>query len=145
VNDTGEVPDAVLREVAAELEDDSFAAQVHRSRYRPASQSESELTTEVLTTLNAMPEVFARKVHGSSEQGAGEPDIDACVRGRAVKIELKVWGGSRRDRPTAKQHRRMLQWQEAGALVGWARDLDEVLAIVDRWDDRTYRWTGEPG
>ena len=125
-----------------DLEDEEFAATIHRPRpraTRPAS--EGATTTEVLQALNARPGHHFQKMHQGAHSGSGEPDLDGCVDGRCVKIEMKAPG----KQPTAKQNRRLLQWQQAGALVGWARSLDEVEQILDRTDDPTYRYTGQPG
>lgn len=65
-----------------------------------------------------------RKVHGSRFQRAGEPDLDACVRGRAVKVEAKMPG----EVPTPIQYAVMRRWERAGALVGW---VDSVAKLAD--------------
>ena len=73
---------------------------------------------------------WARKVHGSLHSQAGEPDIDACVRGRAVKIEVKLPG----ERPTPVQYAALRRWQRAGALAGWCdskHGLEELLRHVE--------------
>lgn len=132
-------------EIADDLDDESFAARIERARYRPATESESSLAETVLSDLNARPGVVARKVHQGAASGSGEPDLDICYHGRCVKIELKVAGGTRKPGPTAKQHRRLLQWQDAGALVGWATSLQEVDEILARADDPTYRYDGQAG
>lgn len=133
-------------ELADDLEDAPFSAHIERaSKHRPASESESELARTVLADLNARPGHFFRKVHQGAASGSGEPDLDGCVRGRTVKIELKVAGGTRKNVPTDKQHRRLLQWQAAGALVGWATSLRQVDEILARLDDPTYRYNGQAG
>ena len=132
-------------EVAADLDDEEFSARVERGRYRPASQAEGSLANEVLRELNARPGHLWRKVHQGPASGSGEPDLDGCVHGRCVKIELKVKGGSRTAAPTSKQHRRLLQWQAAGAHVGVATSLQEVDDILARLDDPNYRYDGQVG
>jgi hypothetical protein len=65
-----------------------------------------------LTHLNALPNAYAFKFHGSGYH-VGQPDIFACVRGRLVVIEDKRDG----------EHSRLLQravqdkWRRAGAVV----------------------------
>ena len=63
----------------------------------------------------------ARKVHGSA-YSAGEPDIDACIAGRSVKLEVKVPG----KKPTPLQLAVLRKWQKAGALAGWVTSLEDV-------------------
>lgn len=120
-------------------EDESFSAQLARARQRPdvaaRQRSEGSITAEVLEWLNAQPLSFARKVHQGAMSGGGEPDIDACIQGRAVKIEMKRPG----ETPTDRQMRRLQKWQQAGALVGWACSLADAQAIVARLRDPQYR------
>ena len=125
-----------------DLEDEQFVATIHRPKpraTRPAS--EGATTEEVLTELNTRPGHLFRKVHQGAFSGAGEPDLDGCLDGRCVKIEMKAPG----KKPSSAQNRRLMQWQKAGALVGWARSLAEVDQILDQVDDPTYRYTGQPG
>ena len=76
---------------------------------------------------------WARKVHGNA-MTVGEPDIDACIRGRAVKLELKQPG----KRPTALQMAKLRTWAAAGALSGWAVTMVEVDALLEHVDDPTW-------
>ena len=70
----------------------------------------------------------ARSVHAGPHSGSvGEPDIDAVVGGFPVKIEVKLPG----NRPTPLQLRVMRQWAEAGAITGWAFDMDGLEEILD--------------
>lgn len=71
----------------------------------------------------------ARKVHGNVYV-SGEPDVDGCLRGRALKVEVKVPG----ERPTPLQMSVLRRWERAGALAGWVAsvdELDELLAHLD--------------
>jgi len=77
---------------------------------------------------------YARKVHGNA-YSSGEPDIDACVRGRAVKVEVKVPGR----KPTAQQLARLRRWQEAQALAGWVTSLSELVELLDHLDDLDWQ------
>jgi hypothetical protein len=86
---------------------------------------ETRLVNRIIRWLNDQPSTRARKVHGSVYQ-TGEPDVDAVVNGRAVKIEVKLPG----QKSTALQARRLAQWEAAGAVVGVVTSLDEVQAIV---------------
>lgn len=73
---------------------------------------------------------YARKVHGGAYGNAGEPDVDAVVKGRACKFEAKTSG----TRPTPVQLGAMNRWAKAGALVGWFRNnqhLEELLSHLD--------------
>lgn len=86
-----------------------------------ARQPEGRIVTKVLAYLNALPDGHARKVHGNAFT-VGEPDVDACVRGRSVKVEIKVPGG----RATPLQAAVLDKWRAAGALAFVAHSVDEV-------------------
>lgn len=98
-------------------------------------RNESELAQAVRRRIESRYEGCARKVHGSSYGKAGEPDIDACVRGRAVKVELKMPGNE----PTPVQMGRLRAWQRAGALAGWVTSIAELDVLLEHVDD--FGWT----
>lgn len=133
--------------VVDDLEDEEFVATIHRPRPRATRPAgETPTTEEVLKDLNTRPGHRFQKMHQGAYSGSGEPDLDGCVvmstgLGRSVKIEMKAPG----KKPTAKQNKRLLQWQEAGALVGYAHNLDEVDEILAHLEDPHYRYTGQPG
>lgn len=140
---------APLREVAAELlpadpgggvpelpEDEPFVGRVRATaRTGPVTRAESAIVEEMLGWLNVQDGVLARKVHQTAVTGAGEPDLDICWRGRSVKIEVKRPG----QQPERIQLRRLMMWQDAGALVGWATSMDDLRAIVAHVEDPAYR------
>ena len=95
----------------------------------PRHRSENEVVASALALLREIG--YARKVHGGAHGNTGEPDIDACVRGRACKLEAKTIG----NRPTGPQRVRMDQWAKVGALVGWFRTDDELRQLLDHVPD----------
>ncbi len=95
-------------------------------RRQPQTEPESRITARALTWLNAQPRTYAWKLHTGSMGQGGHPDIDGCADGRCLKIEMKRPG----EKPSQRQMARLLQWQAAGALVGWASSVEEVRAIV---------------
>ena len=114
-------------EVAPEIPaDEPFAAQVRTARAAPATVAESTIVATILGWIDVQPGVHGRKVHQTAVTGAGEPDLDICWHGRAVKIEVKRPG----ERPTPVQLRRLQCWQRAGALVGWVCSLEELQALI---------------
>jgi hypothetical protein len=119
------------------VEDEPFSAQLARVRAQPraSTRPEGEITADCLTWLNSQPRTKARKVHQGAMTGGGEPDIDACARGRAVKIEVKRPGQV----PTGRQLRRMEEWQRAGALVGWVTSLADLQAIMAHVGNPEFR------
>lgn len=123
------------------LQDDEFGAPPLRDR-EPAPTSrpvtrvprESEITTEALRWLNRQFRTFAWKIHTTAMGQTGHPDIDACVDGRSVKIEMKRPGR----RPEPHQLGRLRRWQAAGALVGWASTLEHVQQLHARAGQRDW-------
>lgn len=95
-----------------------------------ATQPEAKITKKIIEHIRGLDGGHARKVHQSRFQ-QGEPDVDACVRGRSVKIEVKVPGNE----PTANQMAIMRIWARVGALVGWATSVDEVVELLTHLDD----------
>jgi hypothetical protein len=104
-------------------------------RRRPAVEPETAITKRVLGWLNTQPNTYAWKLHTSAMGEGGHPDIDGCVKGRCLKIEMKKPG----ERPDARQMGRLLAWREAGALVGWATSLDEARDIFNMHKDPLWR------
>lgn len=90
--------------------------------------SEAALVRQLLSYLRALPRTCARKVHGGPHQGAGEPDIDAVVDGRAVKVEAKVPG--RAGTVTPLQRQVLGEWDRAGATVGVVTTVEELAALL---------------
>lgn len=113
-------------------EDAAYAPPPRRTRFR--TRSEADIVEDVLTYLRGLPGSYARKVHGGAYGNKGEPDIDACVRGRAVKLEAKRPG----EKPDPAQSGAMKRWSMAGALVGWFIDLAQVKQLLDHVDDRGF-------
>ncbi len=87
--------------------------------------SEKILVNRMIKTLNSKPATHARKVHGGPHGIKGEPDIDACVDGQSLKIEVKLPGG----KPTKIQQHRLDVWQDAGAVTGCATTLEEMEGL----------------
>ena len=84
--------------------------------------------------MRSLPDAWCVKVHGNPYTSRGEPDLDACVRGRAVKVEVKVG----RNKPTDVQMAAMRRWEDAGALVGWVTSLEELQELLTHLED--YGW-----
>lgn len=70
---------------------------------------------------------WARKTHGT-QFSQGEPDIDACVAGHALKVEAKMPGKG----PTPLQAATLRRWEAAGAYVGVVHSLEELEEILAR-------------
>lgn len=98
---------------------------------KPRRKPESEVVAEALKLINARPDGHGRKTHGGTFSQVGEPDIDACIAGRAVKLEAKT----DKNKPTGPQMVSMRRWGSAGALAGWFTSNAHVLQLLDHLDE----------
>lgn len=105
-----------------------------KPRRQPSVEPESAITERALNWLNTLDGCYAWKLHTGPMGEGGHPDIDGCINGRSIKIEMKRPG----EKPTRRQMGRLLQWRAAGALVGWATSVEEVRAIIEQ-SDPDYR------
>ena len=87
---------------------------------------EKTIVKNIVDWLNTLPESNAQKVWGGGYTRSGEPDVDACVQGRTVKIEVKQPGR----RPTPLQKAALARWKAAGAVTGVATSLDEAKTLL---------------
>lgn len=89
--------------------------------------SERAIVKAILTYLNSLPDCLARKRWGGGMGVAGDPDIDACLCGRSVQLEVKRPG----EVPTPLQVKRLEEWRRAGALVGVVHSVGEARELVE--------------
>ena len=82
----------------------------------------------ILAYLNSLPCCLARKRWGGGMGVAGEPDIDGCIRGRSLQLEVKRPG----EQPTPLQWKRIEAWRQAGAIVGVVTSVQETKALLER-------------
>jgi hypothetical protein len=80
----------------------------------------------ILKFLNSLPRGKARKVQGNASV-SGEPDIDGCLSGRSLKIEVKR---SEKEDASALQKEILKQWAQAGAVTGVVYDVAGVKEIL---------------
>lgn len=84
---------------------------------------ETAITDSILKYLNGLPDCIAEKVHGSIYQ-FGRPDINACIQGRSVRIEVK--SPDHGNKPSKAQKLDMKKWRKAGAVCFVAYSLADV-------------------
>jgi hypothetical protein len=121
--------------MTAVAQDEEYAPPPRRTRV--VRRSEADVVAEGLDYIRGLPQAHARKVHGGALGNAGEPDLDAVVRGRAFKPEAKRPDGS--EKPSAVQLAAMRRWEEAGALVGWFTSTEHLAQLLDHLDDLTFK------
>lgn len=88
--------------------------------------TERAIVKAILAYLNSLPGCLARKRWGGGMGVAGDPDIDACIRGRSVQLEVKRPG----EKPTQLQMRRLCEWNNAGAVAATVTSVAEVGALL---------------
>ena len=88
--------------------------------------SERAIVKAILAYLNGLPNCLARKRWGGGMGVVGEPDIDACIRGRSLQLEVKRPG----ENPTQLQVRRLEEWRKAGAVVGVVVSVDDTRSLL---------------
>jgi hypothetical protein len=97
--------------------------------------TERAIVKAILAYLNGQPGCLARKRWGGGMGVAGDPDIDACVRGCSVQLEVKRPG----EKPTPLQLKRIEEWRRAGAVVAVVNSVADVRRLLqeNRLLDRT--------
>jgi hypothetical protein len=88
---------------------------------------ESQITNRILKYLNGLEDCVAEKVMGNAFQ-FGRPDINACWKGRSVRIEVKT--PDHGNKPSKAQELNLRQWSKAGALAFVAYSLEDVKEII---------------
>lgn len=92
---------------------------------------ESNITGSIISHLNRLPYGRAEKLKGSSS-GSGKADINACYRGRSLRIEVKT--ADNRNKASDKQNHNLEKWRKAGAVVMVVyskRAVEQFLALLD--------------
>ena len=90
--------------------------------------SERAIVRAILDYLNGLPVCVARKRWGGGMGVAGEPDIDACIRGRSLQLEVKRMG----EDATCLQRKRLGEWRRAGAVTGVVHGVAEIKELLNR-------------
>lgn len=93
---------------------------------------ESTITSSIIKYLNSLPYGRAEKVKGSSS-GSGKADVNACYRGRSLRIEVKT--ADHRNTSSMKQNHNLEKWRKAGAVVMVVYSKEAVIEFLDRMDE----------
>lgn len=92
--------------------------------------SESSIQENILDYINSLPYGIAENVSGNAKQ-SGRADVNACVYGYTLKIEVKTadteYG---RKGATAKQRLYLEKWARAGAFSCVVYSVDDVKYCV---------------
>lgn len=88
---------------------------------------ENGIVDGILEYLNSLPFSTAEKVQGTS-LSSGKADINACVRGRAVRIEVKTPDNG--NKASKKQKINLKRWAAAGAVCMIAYTVEDVKQVI---------------
>lgn len=94
--------------------------------------AERSLQSAVLKYLNSLPKCIAENVSGNASQ-SGRADINACYKGRCIKIELK--DPDEGYEPTEQQLLYLKKWAAAGAKTGVCYSVEEVKLLLEEIDE----------
>lgn len=89
---------------------------------------ETSIQSAVLKYLNSLPECVAENVSGNASQ-SGRADINACYKGRCIKIELK--DPETGYQPTKQQLLYLAKWGAAGAITAVCYSLTDVKNFME--------------
>lgn len=106
--------------------------------------NESAIQSKIITWINAQPGCIAENVRGNATQ-SGRADINACIKGRCVKIEVKRPDSSYDT--TSKQELYLKRWKRAGAHCFSCESLKEAqyhitkllhfeMYLMERYEER---------
>ena len=100
--------------------------------------SESSIQSNIIDYINALPDGQAENVSGNAQQ-SGRADINACIGGRAFKIEVKTedtdYG---REGATTKQRLYLERWARAGAISCVVYSVEDVKWVIQRFTKRVF-------
>lgn len=93
---------------------------------------ESSIQESILDYINSLPYGRAENVSGNAQQ-SGRADINACIYGWLLKIEVKsentTYG---RKGATTKQRLYLEKWAKAGAMSCVVYSVDDVKYVIDK-------------
>lgn len=94
-----------------------------------AVQPENRIVNAGIEALRAQGAAVI-KIHGSAYSRTGDPDLVGCYLGVSFAIEVKQPGSS----PSKIQIKRLIEWGNAGARVGVATSVQEIIDIALGFD-----------
>lgn len=88
---------------------------------------EKSITNSILAYLNSLPSCRAEKVQGGAA-ASGRADINACYRGRTLRIEVKT--PDHKNKASEKQKHNLEKWLKAGAVIMIVYNLEAVEMAI---------------
>src|ERR1700739_2145430 len=111
-----------------------------------AKKKESRRQQNIQKTLRKQVGGKWWKVHGSSFQEAGQPDLDGAVDGIPFKFEVKE---PLEGKPSELQLQQLAEWRDVGVIACIVETPSQAVALVKAAQDspgswgrgrRCYRW-----
>lgn len=94
--------------------------------------SETSIQSDIIDYINSLPQGRAENVSGNAQQ-SGRADVNACIRGRLFKIEVKTedteYG---REGASTKQRLYLEKWARAGAISCVVYSVEDVKWVIQR-------------
>ena len=91
---------------------------------------ETSIQENILDYINSLPYGIAENVSGNAKQ-SGRADINACINGRAFKIEVKTEDTAYGKKgATTKQRLYLEKWARAGAFSCVIYNVDDLKYIL---------------
>lgn len=84
---------------------------------------EKSITNSIIKYLNSLPNCRAEKVQGGAT-ASGRADINACYRGRSIRIEVKT--PDNKNKASTKQEHNLVKWYNSGAVIMVVYSLEAV-------------------
>lgn len=92
---------------------------------------EASITKAILNYLNSLDYCIAEKVQGSSS-ASGRADINACYKGKTLRIEVKT--PDHKNKASPKQMHNLSKWKKAGAITMVIYSKLAMETFIDRID-----------
>lgn len=96
-----------------------------------SQKDETRFRTKVVKHLQKRyPGAMIQVNHGGAFSKRGRPDLECCIRGFHVAIELKEPG----KKPTRIQYNYLTRLLKAGSFAFWSDDLGSIAIQMDGFD-----------
>lgn len=94
-----------------------------------STQPEARVTKRILDKLNALPDTYARKVHGG-RYSSGWPDVIGSCGGTLLALEVKHPDATRG--ATKLQLAELAKWYRTGAVAGVVCSWEETVELLQQ-------------
>lgn len=96
---------------------------------------ESNVVSKIVRFLESLPNCAVEKTHGSA-LSSGKADLNACYKGRFLRLEVKT--SDHGNTASKKQLINLRRWENAGAVCGVVYSVEEVKSLISRLEDNNY-------